>query len=133
VTTSNALCQQAQPQGQVDNEYLAGATLWYQTSGEARALYLQGYNIARLMLDRNLRSRSRDRRRRAVIVDIDETILDNSRFQGEEIKRRMPYSGAAWTDWCKREEATALPGSLNFLKYAASRGVTVFYITNRNQ
>jgi 5'-nucleotidase (lipoprotein e(P4) family) len=123
----------AQTRAALDNEYQAGATLWYQTSGEARALYYQGFNLARMMLDRDLRVNRGNRRPRALVVDVDETVLDNSRFQTEQIKRREGYSGAAWTDWCKREQATAVPGAVEFLKYASSRGVRVFYITNRNQ
>jgi 5'-nucleotidase (lipoprotein e(P4) family) len=84
------------------------------------------------MLDRDLRMNGRNRKPRAVIVDLDETILDNSRYEGMLLKNRVNYNQKDWTDWCNRAEATAVPGAVEFLRYAASRGVAVFYITNRN-
>jgi 5'-nucleotidase (lipoprotein e(P4) family) len=116
---------------QADNDYTTGAVLWQQSSGEARALFIQGYKLARLMLDRDFRVNRRNRRPRAVVVDADETIIDNSKFQAELIKTGLQYSSAGWSDWCKREKAAALPGALEFLRYANSRGVRVFYVTNR--
>ena len=84
------------------------------------------------MLDRDLRMNRRDRKLRAVIVDLDETILDNSRYEGMLLQHRVNYDQRTWTEWCNRAEATAVPGSVEFLRYASSRGVKVFYITNRN-
>ena len=115
-----------------DNEYQAGAVLWQELSGERRALSYQAFALARMMLDRDLRI-NRNRRKRAVIVDVDETILDNSRYQGMLLKTRQNYSSKTWTEWCNRAEATAVPGALEFLRYANSRGVRVFYITNRKE
>jgi 5'-nucleotidase (lipoprotein e(P4) family) len=116
-----------------DNEYMAGAVLWTQLSGEKRALSYQAFALARMMLDRDLRANRNRRLRRAVIVDVDETILDNSRYQTMLLKTRTNYSSKTWTEWCNRAEATALPGAAEFLRYANSRGVRVFYITNRKQ
>jgi 5'-nucleotidase (lipoprotein e(P4) family) len=119
------------PAEPAQNTYIEGAILWQQTSGERRALSYQAFTLARMMLDRDLMNR-RNRKPRAVIVDLDETILDNSRFEGMLLKNRVNYDQKDWTDWCNRAEATAVPGSVEFLRYAASRGAMVFYITNRN-
>jgi 5'-nucleotidase (lipoprotein e(P4) family) len=116
-------------QQKYDNTYIEAATLYQQASGEARALEYQTYVLARMLLDRDFRNR-RIKMRRAVIVDVDETILDNSRYQGMLIKQGVNYP-EGWTAWCNRAEATSIPGALDFLKYAHSRGVRVFYITNR--
>ena len=118
-------------QKQADNEYQAGAILWTQSAGEARALAYQAFTLARMMLDRDLRATRRSRMRRAVVVDADETVLDNSRYQATLVKNRQNYDAQSWTDWVNRAEATAVPGAVEFLRYAASRGVKVFYITNR--
>ena len=123
----------------VDNEYQTGAILWTQSSAEYRALAYQTFVLARLRLDEKLRSRElrrnirRSPQRAAVIVDADETVLDNSRFQAELVLRGLPYDAKAWHDWCERAEAGAVPGAVDFLTYAARRGVRVFYITNRRQ
>jgi 5'-nucleotidase (lipoprotein e(P4) family) len=116
-----------------DNEYQAGAVLWTQLSGEKRALSYQAFALARMILDRDLRTTRNRRVRRAVIVDVDETILDNSRYQGMLLKTRQNYASKTWTEWCNKAEATALPGAVEFLRYANSRGVRVFYITNRKE
>ena len=119
-------------QKQADNVYQEGAILWTQTSGEARALAYQAFNLARMMLDRDLQANRRGRMRRAIVVDADETVLDNSRYQATLQKNRQNYDARTWTEWVKRAEEEAIPGAVEFLRYAASRGVRVFYITNRN-
>jgi 5'-nucleotidase (lipoprotein e(P4) family) len=112
-----------------DKENEIGATLWQQSSGEQRALCYQAFALARMLLDRDLRG-SRTRMRRAIIVDLDETILDTSRYEGMNIKLRHNYP-EGWEEWMNRAEATAIPGAVEFLNYANSRGVRVFYVTNR--
>src|SRR5216684_362836 len=126
----NAIAQT--PTEPAQNTYIEGAVLWQQSSGERRAMSYQAFTLARMMLDRDLRIDRRERKPRAVIVDIDETILDNSRFQGMLLKNRVNYNQKDWTDWINRAEAEAVPGAVEFLRYAVSRGVRVFYITNRN-
>ena len=120
-------------QQQADNEYQAGAVLWTQTSGEARALAYQAFTLARMVLDQDLRLKRRGGPGRAVVVDVDETVLDNSRFQATLVKNRQSYDSQGWTDWVKLEQAEAIPGAVEFLRYAASRGVRVFYVTTRKQ
>jgi 5'-nucleotidase (lipoprotein e(P4) family) len=114
-----------------DKEYEVAAILWQQSSGEQRALCYQTFVLARMLLDRDLRNH-RIRQRRAIIVDIDETILDNSRYEATLVKQRKNYP-EGWTEWINRAEATAVPGAVEFLKYANSRGARVFYVTNRKQ
>jgi 5'-nucleotidase (lipoprotein e(P4) family) len=118
-----------------DNEYQTGAILWTQTSAEYRALAYQAFSLAKLRLDQDLAGRTRVRAAKppAVIVDVDETVLDNSRYQAELVLRRAAYSAESWRAWCDRAEAGAVPGAVDFLKYAFSHGVHVFYITNRRQ
>ena len=129
------LAQTAAPaaEQQADNEYQEGALLWTQASGEWRALAYQAFTFARMVLDRDLRMNRRGRLRRAVIVDVDETVLDNSFYQAMLLKNRQNHNAQRWLDWVNRAEATAIPGAVEFLRYAASRGVRVFYITNRKQ
>ena len=127
VSSANVLAQQA------DNEYQVGAILWTQSSAEKAALSYQAFSLARLRLDQDFRAIRSRRVRRAVIVDVDETVLDNSAYQAKLAKERRPFEAKTWTDWCNRAEAKALPGAVEFLRYANSRGVRVFYITNRRQ
>lgn len=116
--------------GQISTrEHNVMAVLWFQTAGEARALQYQAYNLARLMLDKDL-AETQSSLKRAVIVDIDETILNNSPYEAKMIKidKGYPYE---WDHWIDLAQAEAIPGSVEFLKYAVSRSVDVFYVTNR--
>jgi len=130
----------AQPAA-ADNEYQTGAILWMQSSGEYRALAYQTFVLARLRLDEYLRGSSGRQTRKsrasigkpAVIVDVDETVMDNSRYNAELLLRGLSNNSQRWREWCQRAEAGAVPGAVDFLNYAASRGVRVFYITNRRE
>ena len=128
-----AFVERAPAQQPDPNEYQVGAILWTQLSGEKVALAYQAFALARMTLDRDLRMNRHSRMKRAVIVDVDETIIDNSRFQAMLVKTHQTYNGRLWTEWVNRAEATALPGAVEFLRYATSRGVRVFYITNRKE
>lgn len=111
------------------NEHMVMATLYQQTAGEYRALCFQAYNLGRLMLDKDLADKSIDKHR-VVVLDIDETVLDNSPFQAKCILAGTSYPDY-WEEWCNMASAAAVPGALDFLRYAVSGGVEVFYVTNR--
>jgi 5'-nucleotidase (lipoprotein e(P4) family) len=107
------------------------ATAWFR-GGEATALYFQGFAVARERLDAAL-AQPAPPKPLALITDIDETVLDNSPYQVWLIQNRETYSLKTWKQWTARASAEALPGASNFLSYASSRGVKVFYVTNRDQ
>lgn len=106
------------------------AILWQQHSGEYRALCFQAYNFARLSLNDRLKSGKRGKLN-CVIVDIDETVLDNSPFQASEVKKGISFDPSDWTRWTGLGIADTVPGALSFLKYAARKKVETFYISNR--
>jgi len=108
------------------------AVLWQQTSGEYRALCFQAYNFARLSLKEAVWADT-SRKPNCVIVDIDETVLDNSAFQGHEIKKGLSYNPADWTTWTNLAQADTVPGALTFLKFAASKNIETFYVSNRDE
>lgn len=107
------------------------SVLWFQSAGEAKGLYYQGYNIGRMRLDQIL---SKERRKKslkpAIVLDIDETILNNSPHQAWYVVagKRLPFK---WDEWFNRAEAKPLPGAIEFLHYANSLGVAIYYISNR--
>ncbi len=116
---------QAKPERDYTN-----AVLWQQYSGEYSALAFQAYNFARLSLKEAMWDQANGKPN-CVIVDVDETILDNSAFQGHEIKKGVSYVQEDWTQWTSLAVADTVPGALSFLKFAASKNVEVFYVTNR--
>ncbi|HEX8616383.1 MAG TPA: 5'-nucleotidase, lipoprotein e(P4) family [Thermoanaerobaculia bacterium] len=111
---------------------IVNATLWIQSAAEYRAAALQTYANARRALDAALAERTGELPP-AVILDLDETVLDNTQFQGRVIRQGKTYERAAWKQWTSEGIAPAIPGALEFLQYARSRGVRPFYITNRDQ
>lgn len=117
----------------------ADAVLWQHSSAEARLLFEQAYELAGMKLHAELRHMHKDtlaglaERPLAVVVDVDETVLDNSPYQVWAIRHGRTFNERDWKAWTARAEAKALPGALEFLSYAASEGCEVFYITNRDQ
>ena len=67
----------------------------------------------------------------AIIVDLDETILDNSYYQARQIRAGAEYDESSWQLWMQEATATAVPGAVEFLQAASRAGHRVFYITNR--
>jgi 5'-nucleotidase (lipoprotein e(P4) family) len=106
------------------------SVLWYQKSGEMEALYYQGYNIAKKSLLEKLITPD-NKKPKAVIMDIDETVLDNSPVEAYQVIHNVPFSDSVWNKWVNMSSAEPLPGALEFIKFAESKGVEVFYVTNR--
>lgn len=106
------------------------AVLWFQQSAEMTASYLQCYQYARILLESKLKVRSSDQPA-AIVLDIDETILDNSPNAANLIKNDITYDWDSWKEWTDQARAKALPGALDFLNYAEEQGVEIYYISNR--
>jgi acid phosphatase len=117
------------------------AVLWMQSSAEYEVLSRATYEAAAAALSRALadktwtaaveQSGDFSDKPPAVIVDIDETVLDNSPFQGQLVLDATAYSPEAWNDWVSRASARAIAGAIDFARAAAERKVVVFYVTNR--
>lgn len=114
---------------EINQDHLIYATLWFQSSPENQALYHQGFNIAKMQLAQFAAEKSE--KPKAVVVDIDETMLDNSPFQAQEIIDNKEFSSEFWNEWTQLGKARALPGAKEFSNFCDSIGVTLFYISNR--
>ena len=112
------------------NEQLIMAVLWMQTSAEYRALCYQAFNLAQLRLDAFLGGRQGGKPV-AVVVDADETVIDNSAYEAWLVEAGVPYSSKTWGAWMQDAQAIAMPGAKEFFDYAAGKGVEIFYVTNR--
>jgi acid phosphatase len=122
---------------------LPDSVVWFRTSVEYRATALQAYRLAALMLDRALADRTWTAaleqtgdfgsKPPAVILDVDETVLDNSESEERNILEGAAYNEARWAEWCNERKATPIPGALAFTRAAAAKGVAVFYVTNRDR
>ncbi len=119
------------------------SVLWVQSSVEYAAIAEQSYRLAARVLEEALVDSSwtasleqmtaGDFRHLppAVVLDVDETVLDNSAYQARLILDRDTYSGPTWNAWAREAAATAVPGALDFTRHAERLGVTVIYLTNR--
>jgi 5'-nucleotidase (lipoprotein e(P4) family) len=121
---------------------ILNATLWVQTAAEYRASAIGTYAAARRALDDALANPARAEaveganadptQPPAVILDLDETVLDNTGFEARVIQAGKTYDSEIWKSWVSESAATLIPGAGEFLAYAKGRGVKVFYITNRD-
>lgn len=109
---------------------LGNAVLWFQQSAEMQATFLQSYKHGQSILKQKLDTFNSNKKP-AIILDLDETVLDNSPYEARLIAMGTTYQAASWKAWCEEAKANALPGSLDFLNYAQNNGVQIFYISNR--
>ena len=128
---------------EIDNSYQKQsllAVLFKRTSAEYKANTFQAYASAQRNIDKALADKSWTALLNqkngyqslppAVILDIDETVLDNSEHQVRSIKNGTNYP-VGWKEWVSEESAGALPGVKEYLSYADSKGIKIFYVTNR--
>ncbi|MBE9468244.1 MAG: 5'-nucleotidase, lipoprotein e(P4) family [Bacteroidetes bacterium] len=119
-----------QKKADTTNEHLLMSTVWFQNSAEMRAIYYQSFNLAKMIVDKSISEVGKSQKK-AVVLDIDETVLDNSPFQVKCVKTGQNYSTKTWKEWTSLSKAKALPGAVEFTNYAKNNGVDVFYISNR--
>ena len=120
------------------------AVLWMQRSVEYKANTMALFELAKIRLDQALKDKSwtaapaeqtgeYKNLSPAIVVDVDETVLDNSNYQAWMVMNNETFSPKTWTQFVKSETSTAIPGAIEFVKYADAKGVRVFYVTNRTK
>lgn len=120
------------------------STLYVQTAAEYAALTRQVFRSARQQMQAALENESwtafpaQEERGQyqskppAIVVDVDETVLDNSPYQARLIRDDESYATETWNAWVREEQADAVPGALSFAQAAEEAGVTLIYLTNRD-
>ncbi|AWI51017.1 5'-nucleotidase, lipoprotein e(P4) family [Actinobacillus porcitonsillarum] len=101
---------------------------WVQQSGEYQALAYQAFNTAKLMFDQ---AKAPKGKKKAVVVDLDETMLDNSAYAGWQVRNGKAFDGKDWTRWVDARQTTAIAGAVEFNNYVNSHGGKMFYVSNR--
>ncbi len=124
------------------------ATLWVQTSGEYQAITRQTYRLAELALkdalDDATWTASLEQQelvdkgkvkladlKPAVILDVDETVLNNSTYQVELIAAEAEYSRDGWKNFVNKKKSTPIAGAVEFVKRCRECGVQPLFVTNR--
>lgn len=133
----------AGPAGGIDGHEMLNATLWQQASPEYEAVALQSYRLARENLERALAdphwSAALEQHGDftalppAVILDLDETVLDNTPFEARIIREQGQFTPEDFAQWCEAASAPALAGVREFLGHAERLGVAVFYYSARKE
>jgi 5'-nucleotidase (lipoprotein e(P4) family) len=120
------------------------AVLWMQKSVEYKANAEAVFALAKIRLDQALKDKSwtaapaeqtgdfKDLTP-AIVADADETVLDNSGYQAWMVANGETFNPKTWTKFVNSQTSTAVPGAVEFAKYAESKGVRVFYVTNRTK
>jgi len=122
------------------------STLWAQTAVEYDGVTRQAYALAEVMLQRALADSAwtaaieqAERGRAAyrdlppaVVLDVDETVLDNAAYQARLVRQNATYDGTSWNAWVRERKATPVPGAVAFTQAAQRMGVEVIYLTNRD-
>jgi len=120
------------------------ATLWTQKSIEYKGAALTAFTLARIRLDQALADRNwtaapgeqsgaYQDKPPAVVLDVDETIMDNSGYQAWTVTAGTRFDPKTWTAYVNSQTSLAIPGAVEFTKYAESKGIKVFYVTNRTK
>ncbi|RIY33329.1 5'-nucleotidase, lipoprotein e(P4) family [Psittacicella gerlachiana] len=109
---------------QIFGQQLVSALLWQQQSAEYKALCYQVFNQAQQAL-RNLNTKG------TILIDVDETLLDNSTFEAGLSKYGLYFQAQAWDLWEREGAPSLVPGALEFVKFAHQWGAKVYYVSNR--
>jgi acid phosphatase len=129
------------PAAEVADQSSLDAVVWMQRSIEYEAVATAAYATAGRMLEVALRDPAWTAaleqgtaagKTPAVVLDVDETVLDNSPYAAYLLAEGRQFERATWDRWCAEATATAVPGAVEFTRGAAERGVAVFYVSNRD-
>jgi len=107
------------------------AIRWARDSAEHRAIFLQVYREATQSVERAAGALPPGSW--AVVLDADETVIDNSAYEVEQVERHLPFDATSWHAWTARREAVALPGAAGFLSRVHALGGRIAIVTNRNE
>lgn len=128
VAAQEALNQKQQYQAETETMGL----LWMRTSAEYRALAYQGYNVAMNAVKMAVTDPSHQRKPLAIVLDADETVVDNTKLMGESIVNgNGRFDAPWWRQAVHQGKSQAMPGAVDFLNEVHKQGVEIFYVSNR--
>ena len=117
-------------QYQADTETMG--LLWMRTSAEYRALAYQGYNVALNLVKMAVTDPSHQRKPLAIVLDADETVVDNTKLMGESVANgNGRFDAPWWRQAVHQGKSQAMPGAVEFLNEVHKQGVEIFYVSNR--
>jgi|SRR5271165_6486815 len=131
------ICCAAQPSGPAHRAAPSAPAIpdglhWFRDSAEQKLAYEEIYRAAAAAARE--RSKSLPSEAWGVILDIDETVLDNSEYQKRLAIAGQQYNSKTWNGWVSEKSATALPGAKWFVDTVLDdlKG-QIILITNRTE
>jgi 5'-nucleotidase (lipoprotein e(P4) family) len=140
-------CASQQPQAPaasvVEGHANLNSVLWTQTAVEYRMSTVQAFRLAASQIPAALAdsdwSAMPEQTQRsdyqslplAVIMDVDETLLDNSPFQVRMMSQGLDFDVQQWRAWVAEAQAQAMPGARAFIQYLKNNGIRPYYVSNR--
>ena len=67
----------------------------------------------------------------AVVMDLDETVLDNSDYQVELYNKNEKYNPDSWDEWVVKEDAKLVPGAYEYISFLRNHNIQIIFISNR--
>ena len=111
-----------------EDKKLPNEVRWMRESKEYKNLCRQIYRQAEEKISQQAKQ---EQGKLAVVIDLDETVMDNSQYQVERLKLGLGFTQESWSEWVNREEAGLVPGAKAFLNKARKLGLRVVYLSNR--
>jgi acid phosphatase len=121
---------------------MLNAVLWQQRAPEYRAAAMQAYTLAQTRLEEGLATGWSAALEQpdadpalppAVLLDVDETVIDNSRYEARIVRQLGRYDRDSFARWCAEDAAGAVPGAVPFVRSARALGVAVIFYTAREE
>ena len=110
----------------------------YQLSAEVKGLQIQAYKLARIRLEDRLQEQAQGKYSKplAIVTDLDETILSDTMYLADAVQRPESWDNGPFDKYyyagLSSVACKAIPGAVDFFNYASSKGIEIFYITNRD-
>ena len=112
-----------------ESSVLSNDVQWVTQSSEYKSLCEQIYISAWISIQNRVNSVKEP----VIIMDLDETVLDNSQYQIDLFNKSEKYNPKSWNKWVKREEAKLVPGSKDFiLRFKKINGAKIIFLSNRD-
>lgn len=102
---------------------------WVRESSEYANLCRQTFRMAQDIVRDQIKNSSGQKI--AVVMDLDETVLDNSLYQVERHRLGLGFTQDSWSVWVKREEAGLVPGAKSFIDFLRKQPVRLIFLSNR--
>ena len=112
----------------LEKKALPNDVRWVTQSNEYSSLCTQTYRLAvQILLPKLKNAGSGD----AIVMDLDETVLDNSKYQVERFRLNLGFTQESWSEWVGRREAGLVPGAKAFIEKARMHRVKIVFLSNR--